>query len=388
MRLILPVFFVMALSSCGQDPSEPVGQNKQPIINGQLCNEGDHPSAVAIMLDAKAVFTEFNFDMELRTPICTGTLIAPDVVLAAAHCVEAALLTMGMGNVEDETYYVVFTANLMAYSNPMAGLPPEMGGVPLEPLPADARKVKAWIANPAFDVEDLNDFPDGVNDNLNDVALLFLETPVTDVKPAIVITPEETAQLVEDKEVYVVGWGQQVPTVNAFAPPEPGTVGLKVCGPTFINEIGEFEMQIGGGPETTRKCHGDSGGPTYMMVETEFSEKERVVGITSHAYDETDCEKGGADTRVDVWFEWIDEQMRAGCDDGTRSWCEVAGIISPEYYEPKPEADAGVVAGDGAESTTRRSGCGISGESGDRGPTGLAFVLLLAAIFAARRRQR
>lgn len=381
LRLSLAFCSTFLLAACAQLPAEPVGSSVDPIINGQLCDESDHPSSVAIMIDARAIFAEFGFELPVRTPMCTGTLIAPDVVLAAAHCVEAALLTMGFGNIEDEAYYVLFDADLSAYSDPMAGLPPELGGTELKPLPTTAHKVKAWIANPAFSVDKLQNFPGGVNDNLNDVALLFLETPITDVKPAIVITPEEVPQIVKDKEVYVVGWGQQVATTNPMVPPAPGTVGVKVCGPTFLNEIGEFEMQIGAGEDTTRKCHGDSGGPTYMTVETEFTEKERVVGITSHAYDETDCLKGGVDTRIDAWLDWIDEQMRAACTDSTRSWCDVLGIISPEYYEPQVASDAGVVAGDGDEE--KSSGCRVGA---DGSTTGLALLLLFGVVLLRRRR--
>ena len=59
-------------------------------------------------------------------------------------------------------------------------------------------------------------------------------------------------------------------------------------------------MQIGSGSETSRKCHGDSGGPTYMDVTTTSDVKQRVIGVTSHAYDESDCAKGGIDTRIDL----------------------------------------------------------------------------------------
>ena len=61
---------------------------------------------------------------------------------------------------------------------------------------------------------------------------------------------------------------------------------------------------------------------------------QRLVGVTSHAYDETDCAaKGGVDTRVDHYLTWIDEQMRSRCEDGTRVWCEVEGIIPPPTEE-------------------------------------------------------
>ena len=54
-------------------------------------------------------------------------------------------------------------------------------------------------------------------------------------------------------------------------------------------------------------------------------------GVTSHAYDDSDCfETGGVDTRVDAFLDWIDDEMRLRCDDGTRAWCEVPGIVNPD----------------------------------------------------------
>jgi hypothetical protein len=88
-----------------------------------------------------------------------------------------------------------------------------------------------------------------------------------------------------------------------------------------------------------------------MTVETSSTRKERVVGVTSHAYDASDCAKGGIDTRVDSWRGWIDAEMSKRCSDGTRSWCTVAGVILPSYYEPK-KARAG--------SDRDESGCDCS----------------------------
>jgi len=57
----------------------------------------------------------------------------------------------------------------------------------------------------------------------------------------------------------------------------------------------------------------------------------RVIGVTSHAYDWTDCrEKGGVDTRVDYYLDWIDDEMRTRCESDERVWCDEEGIIPPD----------------------------------------------------------
>jgi hypothetical protein len=109
-------------------------------------------------------------------------------------------------------------------------------------------------------------------------------------------------------------------------------------------------------------------------VETISETKRRVVGITSHAYDESDCQKGGVDTRVDVWLAWIDEKMTAGCTAGTRVWCEVPGIIPASYYDT-PVDEGGDENGD-----EEKGGCTQTGV-----PAPLLFLLVGLGSLVLRR---
>jgi uncharacterized protein (TIGR03382 family) len=167
-------------------------------------------------------------------------------------------------------------------------------------------------------------------------------------------------------------------------------VGFKRCALSFINEVGTAEFQVGGGANTSRKCHGDSGGPSYVLVEGDLP---RVVGITSHAYDQSDCAKGGVDTRVDTWRAWIDEQMTQRCTQGTRAWCGVPGVPPAGYVFPtvvvtedggtvvvEATPDAGTNGGGGSggdAASAPKSGCNSQST-----PVGLAWgvgLLWLAA---------
>ena len=160
-------------------------------------------------------------------------------------------------------------------------------------------------------------------------------------------------------------WGQ---------PPPEGTVGVKVCAESSINEVGAAEIQIGSDVNSSRKCHGDSGGPSFIRIETETTRKERVVGITSHAYDHTDCYKGGVDSRVDVWLTWLNTEMERRCSDGTRVWCEVPGVIPATYYDPPLEE----------EPVVEEEGCAC-GQTSPVLPWGL---IGLGGIFLGYRRRR
>lgn len=294
------------------------------IILGEPCAEATHPSAVAILAEATISFGAFGEETR-RQLYCTGTLIAPDTVLTAAHCLDTTPLTSGFGEVTAEAFYVTFDAEIAEVWED----PTFMGG-----FPAGVLATAAHVRHPDFRLDDFSAQNVNGPGDFKDVGLLFLTEPVTDVLPAIVIAEDEDPALVVDAPVAIAGWGQQTPEApNPFEPPAPRSLGVKMCAQSFVNEIGEFEMQVGSGPDTSRKCHGDSGGPTYLDVATSGAIPQRVVGITSHAYDIEDCNKGGIDTRVDVWRGWIEGEMAGACAAGVRSWCVQTGILTPGFVE-------------------------------------------------------
>ncbi len=326
------------------DPAPP------PIINGDDMDTEEFPSAGGMIMDGTiSVFG----NQELRVFVCSTTLIAPDTVVLAAHCLDDAAFTFGMGEVEDKRLYWTREADLTAHD-----------GSTIATLPSDTIEASDWVKHDGFD---MNALEVGLADN-NDIALLFLETAVEDVAPAIVITAEEAELIAEGDAVDVVGWGQQQ-QVGFMETPPPGTFGLKQGGLSHIEELAAYEFKVGHDPSDVRKCHGDSGGPSYWTLtedETETVNPMRVIGATSHAYDDTDCaQTGGVDTRLDYHLAWIDDQMRSRCEDGTRVWCDDPGIIPPEF----PEA---------------RGACACQAGVSPVGSSGLAGLL---ALFMIRRRK-
>ncbi len=323
-RVLFVATCLVGFLGCAALPEDGVtdslAQSQSAIINGRECAPGECPNTIAILVDAD-LQTWFG-NQTIKSMICSATLIAPDVVMAAAHCFDGAALTGGMGSATRMDFSVSFQSDLS-----------QLASMATDQFPADTKKGAYAVKHPKFSMDNFNGYTGGLG-TMYDIALLFLAQPITSVKPAVVITKQEAAQLEIVPRVKISGWGYQKAMDNPYQQPPAGTYGIKRCADALINELGPAEMQIGSDAASARKCHGDSGGPSYLtLADTPNADATRVVGVTSHAYDNTDCKKGGIDTRVDYYLDWIDAQMKDGCAQGKRAWCDVPGIIPPDHFE-------------------------------------------------------
>jgi hypothetical protein len=340
-----------------------------PIINGEDAEAPDYPMTGAMLLGADL---ESNWgNGSFRTLVCSSTLIAPDVVLLAAHCLSDDALTMGFGTLSNHDVRWSRQADQSVMASGMSSRD-------LPEWPSDAIVANAWVSHPDFDIYELET---GIADNNHDIALLFLDEAL-DVAFAYLPTADEATQIAPDLQVEVVGWGQQVATDGPMDPPPKGTYGFKQMGASYLGEVGVREFQVGLVEDDVRKCHGDSGGPTFLDVTTDSPQAMRVIGVTSHAYDTTDCnETGGVDTRVDAYLEWIEGELTSACADGRRSACDAAvALVGTDGIPPIP---APVVEDGPGDEETAAGGCACDGASG----SGLGIVGLAAAIVGLRRRR-
>ncbi len=298
---------VAGAAPAGTTATEP-GIDSAPVIGGTLVPPGKWPDAVAV-LGAQGS--------------CTGTLIAPDVVLTAGHCAGA-----------NPTRVIANTTNYNV-----------SGGTTMN--------VKSVTAYPSWETT-------------YDVSVIVLTQPIVGVTPRKLGTACSFQGFARDTQIHLVGFGltddagigdntQLHEAMTVVTDPDcSGTGGcVKAVAPG-----GEF---IAGG-NGTDSCFGDSGGPVYL----DTPRGTVVIGAVSRGLDgsATPCGGGGIYVRTDKIVQWIESTTgKTIAKDDCFVGPDGSGSGSGEGSGEDPDSiDPGEVVG----------GCSTSGGAGIGG---LALVL-------------
>jgi hypothetical protein len=288
-----------ALAGCGDGMEASqwsvvaVSPSTAAIVDGTRSAALDYPATGVILYK-----TEDDGQM-VGAMLCSATLIAPDVLIAAGHC-DGNLLGRPQGPV---SYYFSLAPDVSNF------------GPGAQDIPADAVRIARFVPHPEFSLDNLGS---GLR-SAKDIALIFLESAIHSVPPARLIADEEISALVEDAEVFIVGYGRRHGATMALP-----DLGIKSQGTGRIREMGTHEMQVGRGPMGSYKCYGDSGGPTYMRMagaQALGADPLALIGITSRVYAYGGCGTGGTDTRIDPFLPWIRRTLKEMCRNGTRPSC-------------------------------------------------------------------
>lgn len=192
---------------------------------------------------------------------CTGTLIAPNAVLTAAHCVR----TPGEPGCGATHIYIGWNSN-----NPAQG---------------DLFLIKKEIPHPNYNASRF----------YNDIAILILDRPVPSTK-AIPRPLAFKSEVESAKSFLAMGFG--------FT--EHRAFGIKYESPVALAALHANEVEAGGNGFDS--CQGDSGGPLFYVGKFGDNKgKLYLAGVTSHG---GECGQGGVYTRVDVHKNWIDRELR------------------------------------------------------------------------------
>jgi endonuclease G len=236
-----------------------------PVVGGTPVPAGEWPDVVLVVAPTAA---------------CSGTLVAPDVVLTAGHCIETHPQLVVIGTVD--------------YNQP--------GG--------EAIRVKSAVAYPDWQ-------------HHYDVGVLVLEHAAAAKPRAIASACTVKEHFAAGAAVHLVGFGlttragtgmntkleeADLPVVDATCARDP------YCQPA-IAPNGEFTA----GGNGTDSCFGDSGGPLYLPAPRGAS----LIGVVSRGMEVAGapCGGGGVYVRADKVVPWIEETTgrkltRSPCDDG------------------------------------------------------------------------
>jgi V8-like Glu-specific endopeptidase len=256
-----------------QAPS-PILEEADSIVGGSA--DPDDPSVVAVYGAQPGARSGF---------LCTGSVIAPSVILTAAHCVSP--LETGAG--------AVFTV---------------ITGSDIDKGAGQELAVSAVHANPLWSADNL--------ENGHDQGIVVLSQPMSLRPLPINRRPLGSSQL--GRAVRIVGYGLDDGSRQTGAD-------VKRQALTTLGSILTNLVLVGNSRHGT--CNGDSGGPAFMNV----AGVETIVGTTS--YGNADCTDGGFDARVDTDLAFIDQYLpsdcQASCDgrscgsDGCGSSCGSCG---------------------------------------------------------------
>jgi hypothetical protein len=293
-RGMLRIIVGLILSSSFVRSPDVVAEPASPVVGGSRVPEGKWRDVVVVIA---------------REGTCTGTLVAPDVVVTAGHCIEAGPIEVITDTVD--------------HGVPYAG---------------DRIRVKWARAYPRWWER-------------YDVGVIMLDHVARGRARRVAAACTTRERLVAGGEVHVVGFGLVTPEgVGGNTAMHEAT--LRVTDPTCTSDLacnaevaphGEF-VAGGDGRDT---CFGDSGGPAYL----DTPEGPALVGVVSRgrAPPGPICGGGGIYVRADKVVAWIQRVTGARLE---RTAC-------PGRADDPREGSAGEPQGCAAGPGT--GGCGMLG---------------------------
>ncbi len=302
-------------------PSDP-----EAIVGGVEAETCQWPAAVSILEDD-------------QTPVmCTGSLVHPQVVLTAAHCIipERPIVAVGFGE---------------------HGMSP---GIPQRVV-----ATVECVGNPLY-----------YSDVGADVGYCLLAEPVVDVPIVPMLAGCEAEALTPGSEVVIVGFGATWGSYDEEGNLETMGVGTKRWTTQTVDSIDSYfeEINLYGPMGSQSACFGDSGGPALVRLD---DGTWRVIGAGSHIYDPgflpppidptNFCGAGAAYGFVPFALDWLEQETALDltpCWDG-ETWAPGPGCggfpMEPDLIGSWGTSCAGGAVGGGLPPACAEPPAGTSG---------------------------
>jgi trypsin len=299
------------------------------IVGGATTTAQQYPWQVAVARN-DAIVPGDGYDRQF----CGGTLVAPTIVITAAHCTFDFPLPAGSG-FNPAAQFEVFTGRTTLSSSEgqaidvaelyyFEGTP---GAPILQPRSTDASPSTGQLYNPVTSEWD---------------AVFFrLAAPSTTGTPIKIAGPEETALWAAGQPALISGWGDLAEGAGLY-PDQLYAAQISMLsdadcgsyGPGFVAATMVCAGVVGGGIDT---CQGDSGGPLVVQAfqRGKAVNTVRLVGDTSFGLG---CARAGF---PGVYGRLASDPMRSAFRSGIQQVAGVdvvgSGALVPETTPPSTE---------------------------------------------------